>query len=252
MIAEASVRAADQESIFDRWEARLKLPGMLALIFSYAFVRELWLLVPLLITAATIYLLSRLPLKYLISRLRLPGFFLLVMAIILPFWSGETVLWNLGPFALRLEGVLGLLLIAGKFIGIMIVVVTLFGTTPLSQLTMALKSIGIPWLLTDLLIFTHRYIFQLAGDLQRMRTAARLRGFSGKSINSIKPLAYITGSMLVRSHEQSERVYQAMTLRGYGNSSLPHPVFKPTTSDYILLVSVVTPAVFFIVAQFIL
>ncbi|MEL6936120.1 MAG: energy-coupling factor transporter transmembrane component T, partial [Cyanobacteria bacterium J06607_17] len=34
-------------------------------------------------------------------------------------------------------------------------------------------------------------------------------------------LAAVTGTLLVRSYEQSERVYKAMRLRGYGNSRRP-------------------------------
>jgi len=252
MIAETALSSAISGSLLSRWEARLKLPGLLILIFSFAIVQDLRLLVPLVVTAAFIYFLSGLPLKYLLHRLKLPGFFLLVLAIILPFWSGQTVLWQFGPLALRLEGLLGLLLIAIKFIGILTVAVALFATTPLAQVTVALRSLGIPWLLTDLLLFTYRFIFQLARDLQRMRTAARLRGFVGSSLFSLKTLANITGSMLVRSHAQSERVFQAMTLRGYGNASLPLPAFQPVLSDFLLLSFALLLATGFVLAQYLL
>lgn len=251
MIAEAALSTAVAGSLLSRWEARLKLPGLLILIFSFAIVQDLRLLAPLIITAALVYYLSGLPISYLFSRLKLPGFFLLAIAIILPFWSGQTVLWQLGPLALRLEGLLGLLLIATKFIGILTVAVALFATTPLAQVTVVLRSLGIPWLLTDLLLFTYRYIFQLARDLQRMRTAARLRGFVGGSLFSLKTLAHITGSMLVRSHAQSERVFQAMALRGYGNTSLPLPAFQPALSDFLLLSIAVLLAAGFVLAQYI-
>ncbi len=252
MIAEAALSSETTGSLLGRWEARLKLPGLLMLIFSFAFVRDLRLLLPLLLCAALIYRFSGLPLGYLFSRLRLPGFFLLAMAVILPFWSGQTELWRFGPLALRLEGLIGLLLITAKFTAILSVAVALFATTPLSQLTIALRTIGMPWLLTDLLLFTHRYLFQLAGDLRRMRTAARLRGFLANSLSSLKPLAYITGSMLVRSHDQAERVFQAMTLRGYGNTSLPLPVFRPALSGYLLLGAAMLLAAGFILAQYML
>ncbi len=252
MIAEAIVSKSAAGSLFGRWEARLKVPAVLLLVFSFAFVRDLNLLPLLVVVAAITYALSGLPLKHLIYRVRLPGFFLLAMAVILPFWSGQTVLWQIGPLALRQEGLLGLLLIAVKFAAILTVVIALFGTTSLPQLTVALRTIGIPWLITDLLLFTYRYLYQLASDLRRMRTAARLRGFTGKSISALKPLAFIAGTMLVRSHEQSERVFQAMTMRGYGNSSLPLPLFRPLAADYLLLTGSVFLSLLLIIFQLIM
>lgn len=252
MIAEAIVSNSAAGSLLGRWEARLKVPVLLLLVFSFAFVRDLILLPLLVVLAAITYAISGLPLRHLMNRLRLPGFFLLAMAVILPFWSGQTIIWQLGPLALRQEGLLGLLLIAVKFFSILTVVIALFGTTSLPQLTVALRTIGIPWLITDLLLFTYRYLFQLASDMRRMRTAARLRGFTGTSFLALKPLAFIAGTMLVRSQEQSERVFHAMTLRGYGNSSLPLPIFRPLPVDYLLLAVAASLSVILILLQVIL
>jgi len=53
-----------------------------------------------------------------------------------------------------------------------------------------------------------------------METAMGLRGFKARHINghTLTVLASLSGSLLVRSYEQSERVYNAMALRGYGRS----------------------------------
>lgn len=252
MIAETVVTKSASASLLGRWESRLKVPGLLLLVFCFAFVRDLSLLPLLLSAAALIYAASGLPLKHLTARMRLPGFFLLAMALILPFWSGQTVLWQLGPLALRQEGLLSLLLIVVKFFAILTVVIALFGTTSLPKLTVALRSLGVPWLITDLLLFTYRYLYQFASELRRMRTAARLRGFAGSSLSALKPLAYIAGTMLVRSHEQSERVFQAMVLRGYGNGRLPLPPFRPLPADYLLLTASIFLSALFILLQFII
>jgi cobalt/nickel transport system permease protein len=250
MIAATSHLKAATESLLGHWHVRFKLPGLLVLIFSFASVRGLILLPFLPLMALVIWYLSDLPPAYLLTRMRLPGIFLLFMAVILPFWSGQTILLQLGPLALRQEGLLDLLIIVIKFISILAVVVALFATTPLSAITAALKAMGIPWLLTDMLLFTYRYIFQLSGDLKQLRAAARLRGFHGASLGALKPLANITGTMLVRSHEQSERVAQAMALRGYGSSSQVLPVVRPCSSDYYLLIAVLIAAGFLFTTQY--
>lgn len=252
MIDKGYINKTAAQSILGRWEARLKLPGLMLLIFTFAFIRDLRLLPFLVLAAALTYSFSGLSLKHLIKRMRMPGFFLVAIALILPFWSGQTILWQLGPLALRLEGLLALLVITVKFFSILILVIALFGTTTLPQMAIALRAIRIPWLITDLLLFTYRYIYQLLSDLNRMRIAARLRGFRANSFNAIKPLAFITGTMLVSSHNQSERVFQAMTLRGYGNTKQPLPIFSPRPADFILLAVYILLSALLILFQFII
>ena len=232
-----------------RWEPRHKLLGLCALIFAFAVVRDLRLLPAILVTALCIYCLSALPLSFLASRMRLPGLYLLAMGLILPFGSGQTILARLGPLSLRLEGSASLLLIAVKFFCIITVGAVLFASTPLPDLAKAMRSVGVPSLLAEMLLFTHRYIFQLTGDLQRTRAAACVRGFQGKSLLSVKTLAYIVGSLLVRSHAQAERVYQAMTLRGYGCGTAPASGARPGPGDRLALAAGVLLAAAFVLTQ---
>jgi cobalt/nickel transport system permease protein len=57
-----------------------------------------------------------------------------------------------------------------------------------------------------------------------MQQAMRLRGFRSHSRSKwfrrsdLQQFATLTGTLLIRSYEQSERVYKAMQLRGYGSS----------------------------------
>jgi cobalt/nickel transport system permease protein len=245
----ASTEQARQNCFMQRWEARHKLLGFTALIFGFAFVRDLRLLPLLLIAGGFIYYLTALPLSYLFSRMRLPGFFLLMLAIVLPFGSGQTILAGIGPFALKLEGSLNLLLITVKFISILTLTVALFASTPLTGLVGAMRSLGVPSLLAEMLLFTHRYIFQLSADLRRTRNAANLRGFQGKSLFSLKTLAYMVGTLLVRSHDQSERVFQAMTLRGYGREAMPVEKKTAVLSDRLALAGVLALAASLVLAQ---
>ncbi len=205
-----------------------------------------------LLGALFVYGMSGLSPAYLFNRMRFPGIFLLFMAMVLPFWSGEVILWQIGPLALRQEGLFALLIIISKFLSIFAVVIVLFATTPFSKVTDALRFFRIPWLLTDLLSFSYRYVYQLTADLQKMRTAARLRGFQSNKASAIKPLANITGTMLVRSQEQSERVIQAMTLRGYGNATQPLPPTSHKPADYYLLAAFLMLSGFYFLFQYVI
>jgi len=89
------------DSPIHRWEARSRLVGLLALIFAFSFVQQMVLLPMMAAVTAVLFLLSRLPVTFWFNRLRYPGVFLLVVAVLLPFFSGPTVLWQMGPLALR-------------------------------------------------------------------------------------------------------------------------------------------------------
>lgn len=229
-------RYATLDSPIHRWEPRTKLIGLLILVFAFSTVQE-WRLLPVmyLITVA-LFVLSRLPGHYLRSRLKLPGYFIAFLVILLPFISGSTELFRIGPLALRTEGVFNALIIASRFICIIAVTLVLFGTAPFLTSIKALRSLGLPDILADMILLTYRYLFEMADTLHAMRTAIRLRGFNGRkfSTDNLKTLASLIGSLLVRSYEQSEQVYSAMVLRGYGTGNLAADVFPAQTKDWLL------------------
>ncbi len=209
---------AHLRSPLHRWDPRYKLIALFLLILAFSLVRDLRLLPAMAVISGVIYVLSRLPLSFLLVRLRSPGFFLLLMAVFLPFLSGRTVLFRLGPLILWREGCLDLLLVATKFVCILTVSFVLFGTAQFSVTVKAMRSLGLPAALADMVLFSYRYIYKIGDDLERMQTAIRLRGFRGRQVKSMGILASLTGSILVRSYEQTDRVYKAMILRGYGQS----------------------------------
>ena len=58
-----------------RWDPRFKLIGLMALIFSFAFVRDLRMLLAMVLVTAALYISSRLPVSFMLTRLRYPSFF---------------------------------------------------------------------------------------------------------------------------------------------------------------------------------
>lgn len=201
-----------------RWEPRCKLVGLLALIIAFASVRSPWLLPIMLVVALAIYWLAQLPLPFLLARLRLPGLFVLFLLMSAPLLIGHTVIVTVGPLALRQEGLLFVAMFSTRFVAILTVGVVLFSTAPLATSINAARSLGVPVVLTEMTLLTYRYLHELGRDLRTMQRAMGQRGFraSRLSVHTLTHLAALTGSLLVRSFERSERVYQAMTLRGYG------------------------------------
>lgn len=212
------------DSPLHRWEPRSKLIGLLVLIFAFSFVEQLILLPPMVVVTLGYYLTSKLPLSFLLSRLRYPGFFLFAIALLLPFTVGGTILYQVGFLALRQEGLVALALIATRFFCILTISLILFGTAPFLTTVKAMRSLGLPPVLTDMTLLTYRYIEQFGEDLATMQTAMRLRGFRATQLSrrNLKILASLAGTLLVRSYEQSQQVYKAMILRGYGRDR-QHP-----------------------------
>ena len=211
-----------RDSLLHRWNAKDKLLGLGALIFSFSAVRQLEMLPAMVAITTLFFVASRLPLQLWRDRLKLPGFFLVSMLLWLPF-SGETAIAQLGPFSLYSEGLQSLLLLGTRFLCILTLGLVLVGTAPFLSLVRALRSWGLPVLLADMMLLSYRYLYEIGGEFKTMRTAMKLRGFQGRRLNqrTLAILSGLAGSLLVRSYEKSERVYSAMRLRGYGNRPTP-------------------------------
>jgi cobalt/nickel transport system permease protein len=244
----------DLSSPFHRWDARYKLVGLVVLIFAFSFVRDLRLLAAMLVVTALMYIISGLPARFIGRWLRLPSIIILVIILTLPFLSGDTVLWSLGPLSLRQEGLLSAVLIAVRFACIVTVGITLLGTAPLLGSLKAMRALGLPSIMADMALLAFRYLHELGGTLSRMLTAMRLRGFRHRRLSpgSLKNFAWLSGSLLVRSYERSEGVYRAMILRGYGQAPQPRAEFHSRPMDAIILGAIVLVAAAFVTADFLL
>lgn len=227
---------ADLDSPIHRWDPRTKLVSLLVLIFAFAFVQNLWLLLPMVMATAVLFILSKLPFHFLLSRLKLPGFILFGLIVFLPFAAGETVLFALGPLSVKQEGLLTAVLIAVRFGCIITVSIVLFGTSTFLTSIKAMRALGLPLILTDMILLTYRYLFEISHYFSTMQTAVRLRGYrfnKNQIMHSLTTLASLIGNLLVRSYDQSERVYRAMVLRGYGYGSGKQYAFTTTRLDLV-------------------
>jgi cobalt/nickel transport system permease protein len=217
-----------------RWRPKLKLVSLLALMFAFATVNQLILLPAMVGVTALLYGLSRLPLGFLCQRLSYPGLFILAVVVMLPLTAGDTVLWQWGWLSLRQEGIEAMVLVVCRFVSILTIGFILLGTTPFLTIIHTMRSLGLPVILADMTLLAYRYLYEIADTLATMQQAMGLRGFGhgkkgwfGLSPRLVQQLATLTGSLLIRSYEQSERVYKAMRLRGYGYGAKPTAMGRP-------------------------
>jgi cobalt/nickel transport system permease protein len=215
------------------WDPRYRLIGLLGLIFACAAIRNSYLIPVLPVIGGTVWALSGLPPALLLARLRYPGTILLAAALFTAFGTGQTVVFAIGPFSLHREGLLAALLIVSRFVSIITMAVALFESAPFSVSLRAMQALGLPALLVDMALLTYRYIFEFDHTLHTMRTAMRLRGFRADRLNrhTLRMLAALAGNLLIRGFDQSERVYHAMILRGYGRPGLGQTGFHAGVRD---------------------
>lgn len=242
---------AHLESPIHQWGPRYKLVGLMVLIFALSFVRDLLLLPAMVLVTLLLYVLSGLPWSFLVSRLRYPGFFILLLAVLLPVTSGSTTLFGIGPLVIRREGCEAVLLIVTRFGCILTIGLVLFGTAPFLTSVRAMRSLGLPSVITDMILLAYRYLFEIGGDLVQMRTATRLRGFRAHRPDrqTVDTLGALVGSLLVRSYERAERIYEAMRLRGYGRAVRPANEFHTRATDVAGLIGAVLVAAGFVAAE---
>lgn len=216
-------RYAYLDSPIHRWQQNYKIVGLLSLIFAFAFVQKIWLLPIMLVITGILFTLAKIPLSFLIKRLRYPSWFILAVVIFLPFVSGETTIFQLGHLTIRQEGCWQALLISVRFFCILTISLVLFGTAPFLSSIKAMRSLGLPRVIVDMSLLSYRYLEELSDTLMTMQQAMKLRGFKPKGFTqrNLRVFAQLTGSILIRSYERSLRIYQAMILRGYGSQSTP-------------------------------
>lgn len=213
---------AKLDSCIHSWRIKPKFIALISLIFAFAFIQKLALLPVIILLTIVLYSLSQLPIKFLLSRLRYPGIFILAVVILLPFLAGKTVIWSWGILELKQEGCLLVLLIVTRFVCILTTSLVLFGTAPFLSTLKTLRELGLSPIISDMMLLTYRYLEELGDRLVTMQRALQLRGFHAHNISrrNLRVIASLMGSLLVRSYEDSKLVYQAMILRGYG--------YKPT------------------------
>ncbi|MEI6638949.1 MAG: cobalt ECF transporter T component CbiQ [Chlorobium sp.] len=160
----------------------------------------------LLITAADI------PVKPLLHRLLLLSPFVLLMAAANP-WLDRRPFFDL--FGITVSGgVISGMVIVVKSMVTMIALQLLTLLVPFYRLALALKRVGVPELFVTQLLLVYRYSFLLAKEAGAMKRARDMRSFGGKG-KDLFTTAKLIGSLLIRTTARAEKIYMAMTARGF-------------------------------------
>lgn len=140
-------------------------------------------------------------------------------ALLLPFLAhGERV--DVGPVTMSVDGLWGAWNIVAKgTLGVACAVV-LTAVTTQTEVLRGLERLRLPRTLVAIMTLMIRFGVVLTDQSRRMQIARTSRGYDPRWIWQVRALASSAGTLFVRSYERGERVYLAMTSRGF-TGSLP-------------------------------
>jgi len=216
-------REVYKDSVVHRLEGRIKIIMALGIILYAVTAPDV---IPLLLLESYLFLLlllSKLSLRYVMTRILLILPFGGIIALFQPFIRTGIVLYSL-PFGLTItyEGILFGLLLFFKLIVCVTAIILLSSTTPMQELVGSARRLGLPREFALLLGLMTRYLFVFYDAFQRIRTAQKTRCFSirGKPYKWIlEQIGYTIGTLFIRAYEQGEKVYVSMLSRGYNPDS---------------------------------
>ena len=117
--------------------------------------------------------------------------------------------------------------------------ILLSSTTRFEDLLSAIRQLGLPKLLVSIISLMWRYLSLMVDEARSLARArdSRSAGKSGKGtlIWRAGVTGKMVGNLLLRSLERSERVYAAMSSRGYTGEPLYRISSPLTKKDYIIL-----------------
>ncbi|MFM8598857.1 MAG: cobalt ECF transporter T component CbiQ [Mycobacterium sp.] len=216
----------DGRSVVHRLPAEVKIVALVVFVLAVvATPREL--LWPFGIYALILLVLWRvagIPLSWMLPRMAIEIPFV-ILAVLLPFAEGgERV--EVAGISLSVAGLHAAWAIVAKGTLGVAASLTFAATTSARQLPLALSRLGMPAMVTSVLVLMIRYIDVLSAEVSRMRIARLSRGDSARTLHQAGATAKSVGALFLRSYERGERVYAAMLSRGY-DGTVPAMVLGP-------------------------
>jgi cobalt/nickel transport system permease protein len=161
--------------------------------------------------------LGRLPGSWVLRRIGTVALLIAPFLILVPFVHSDTgPAWHLGSVQLSVAGARLACLIALKTLTLVMLLLVLLTTSPLTETLKAAQALRVPGVLVQVSALTYRYVFVLNAELARLRLALRVRGYRNRlALHSYRTAGHVAGTLLVRGYERGERVGQAMRCRGF-------------------------------------
>jgi cobalt/nickel transport system permease protein len=221
--------------------AECKIAAQLAFVFIVvATPREaIWAFAAYAAIVAILVAVAELPIGFVVRRLAIEAPFI-AFAVLLPFLAAGERIEVLGISVSR-EGLWGAWNIVAKATLGVAASVVVASTTTMPELLQGFERLRVPRIFTSIASFMIRYLDVIADEMRRMRVARLSRGHDPRWLWQARAIGASAGALFIRSYERGERVYLAMTARGYAGRMPDVDGIATSRSEWLLALTV--PAV---------
>jgi cobalt/nickel transport system permease protein len=160
-----------------------------------------WIYTSLAVFLGLLVIIARVPALFVIKRLLVILPFIILIIIFLPLMQKG---------GLKMVGFTSIRAILS-----ILVIIILTSTTRFSDLLKGLGILKVPKIIIMLLSFIYRYFFILTDEIAEMLRSVSLRAPKMKKLQKLRIISRLVGHLFVHSYERSERIYQAMVMRGF-------------------------------------
>ncbi|WP_096201845.1 cobalt ECF transporter T component CbiQ [Bacillus sp. FJAT-45350] len=192
------------------WESRAKLIAAILFIFGVISLTSTTFALIAYTTTVLSAIMMGIKIITLLTRYLLIAPFVLLMTIPLVFGGG---------FPLDPDRVSFALLIILKAVTSMTIITMILETQSVDQFMKSLADLKVPPIMITVLLLSYRYVYLFLDDIQKMQLALKTRFFKGGvSIKNLKVYGQLTGCLLIKSLDRSEKIYNAMASRGFNGT----------------------------------
>lgn len=208
----------DNPSVVHRLPAEVKIVVLVVFVLAVVATprEQYWHFGGFALILLAVWRVARIPVRWVLPRMLIEAPFL-VLAVLLPFAEGGervevaglslSAVGLLAAWGIVIKGTLG---VAASL--------TCAATTDARELPLALSRLGVPAVVTSVLVLAVRYVDVLRAEAGRMRMARISRGDSPSILHQAGAIAASVGALFLRSYERGERVYLAMLARGFSGT----------------------------------
>jgi len=216
---------ANRSTAAHRLDPAAKTVAMLSVVLATVLVgRDRFLpLAPVAAALAVYHAVSRTPVRYAVRRLAVVSPLAVAVVVLFPFLEPGRALvrWPMGGWEMVItaEGLVRAGHLLAKFLLCGWAALLLLATTRFQDLLQGLGRLRVPSILVTQLAFLYRYLWVLLDEGMHMRMARSARdGGLGPWRLRFRSRAGVVGVLFLRSWDRAERIYQAMTARGFDGS----------------------------------
>ncbi len=155
----------------------------------------------------------------LIKRILLLFLFPLSISIFIPFTNRGNIVYSLDMNLLTLNitdsGIMVFFTVIIKSFLTILIFASLVISTKDTELIGGLRKIGMPRIMVSIIFLMYRYLFLIRDEAKAGQLAISSRVFQKSYHNVNKRLAYMAGSLLIKSLDRGENIYKSMESRGF-------------------------------------